>query len=183
MIFKRLVNRLKNFNRLRSNNMERNKTTKTSIPKWLGNYPFKQNEKKEVIVITREKELSTLYGYEGHQVCSEIFVSTDAFCFNEWTLPPGQCYAPPGLHPGDECYYVTEGDPTAFNPERGEVFQLHKGDTLLIPKGTRHQVCNFTNNLVKVIATNAPKTWVEDDGIGTNIPAVKNPKFYKRRKK
>ena len=150
----------------------------STMPEWMGNWPFREGETKRPIVITREKELSTLYGYEGRQVCSEIYVSTDAFCFNEWTLPPGHYYAPAGLHPGDEVYYVTEGDPTAFNSELGEVFQLHKGDTLLIPLGTRHQIANFTGKIVKIIATNAPKTWVEEEG-GTKIPKVRQPKFYK----
>jgi len=104
------------------------------------------------MVITRDKELSTLYGFEGHQVCSEIFVSTDAFCFNEWTLPPGTTTLR-GASPGDEIYYVTKGDPTAFNAEMGEVFQMHQGDALLIPRGTRHQIANFTEKIVKIIAT------------------------------
>lgn len=153
-----------------------------SVPDWMGNWPFKPGEEKIPIVITREKELSTLYGFEGHQVCSEIYVSTDNFCFNEWTLPAGHYYSPAGLHPGDEVYYVTEGDPTAFNAESGEVFQLHKGDALLIPRGTRHQIANFTKKIVKVIATNAPKTWVEGEG-GTDISEVKAPRFYKGGKR
>jgi mannose-6-phosphate isomerase-like protein (cupin superfamily) len=158
-----------------------NSKKKPSMPEWMGNWPFREGEVKRPMVITRDKELSTLYGYEGHQVCSEIYVSTDAFCFNEWTLPPGHYYSPAGLHPGDEIYYVTKGDPTAFNAELGEVFQMHQGDALLIPRGTRHQIANFTEKIVKIIATNAPKTWVEDAG-GSDIPPVKNPKFYKGKK-
>jgi cupin superfamily acireductone dioxygenase involved in methionine salvage len=127
-------------------------TKKSSMPEWMGNWPFREGEVKRPVVITREKELSTLYGYEGHQVCS-----------------------------GDEIYYVTQGDPTAFNAEMGEVFQMHQGDALLIPRGTRHQIANFTEKIVKIIATNAPKTWVEDAG-GSDIPPVKDPKFYKGKK-
>ncbi len=158
--------------------MEKEPGKESSMPEWMGNWPFQAGEKKIPVVITREKELSTLYGFEGHQVCSEIYVSTDNFCFNEWILPPGHYYGPAGLHPGDEIYYVTEGDPTAFNADLGEVFQLHAGDALLIPRGTRHQMANFTDKIVKVIATNAPITWSDEEG-GTRIPPIERPWFYK----
>ena len=161
--------------------VEKRKKDKSSVPEWMGRWPFKEGESKRPVVITREKELSTLYGFEGHQVCSEIYVSTDVFCFNEWILPPGHCYSPAGMHPADEIYYVTEGDPTAFNAEEGEVFQMHKGDALLIPTGTRHQIANFTAKVVKIIATNAPVTWTDDEG-GSDVPEVENPKVYKGRK-
>jgi len=157
--------------------MGKEKTPAASVPAWMGAWPFAHGEEKRPIVITRDRELSTLYGFEGHQVCSEIFVSSDIFCFNEWTLPPGHWYEPAGLHPADEVYYVTEGSPTAFNAELGEVFQLHQGDALLIPTGTRHQIANFTAKLVKIIATNAPVTWVEEEG-GTRIPPVTKPSFF-----
>jgi len=153
------------------------KDTSSSMPAWMGAVPFAHGEAKRPIVITRDRELSTLYGSEGHQVCSEIYVSTDTFCFNEWTLPPGHWYEPAGLHPADEVYYVTEGSPTAFNAELGEVFQLEKGDALLIPTGTRHQIANFTGKIVKIIATNAPVTWVAEEG-GTRIPPVARPQFF-----
>jgi mannose-6-phosphate isomerase-like protein (cupin superfamily) len=159
--------------------MGKDKAPAASVPAWMGAWPFARGEEKRPIVITRDRELSTLYGFEGRQVCSEIFVSTDIFCFNEWTLPPGHWYEPAGLHPADEVYYVTEGSPIAFNAELGEVFQLHQGDALLIPTGTRHQIANFTAKVVKIIATNAPVTWVEEAG-GTRIPPVTNPAFFTR---
>lgn len=150
----------------------------TSIPTWIGKYPFSPKEKKPVS-ITKDMELSTLYGFEGTQVESQIFVSTDKITFSDWTLPPGARIEPPGLHNyGDELYYFLEGDPIAFNPEEGEVYQLHAGDALLIPQGTRHQIFNFTHKKIHALSVVAPRVWVED-AIGTRIPPVKKPKFYK----
>lgn len=149
-----------------------------SIPKWIGKHPFLPKEKKP-IVITKNMEVSTLYGFQGTQVQSQVFVSSDNITFSDWILPPGAQIDPPGLHMyGDEVYYFLEGDPIAFDPENGEVYRLHAGDTLLIPQGTRHQIFNFTNKKIHALSVVAPRIWVED-AIGTRIPAVKNPKFYK----
>ena len=151
---------------------------KETIPKWIGNHPFSPEEKKPV-VITKDMELSTLYGFQGTQVESQIFVSTDKVTFSDWTLPPGGIIEPPGLHNyGDEVYYFIEGDPVAFNPEKGEVYQLHTGDALLIPRGTRHQIYNFTEKKIRAISVVAPRIWVEDS-VGIKIPPVEKPKYYK----
>ena len=80
---------------------------------------------------------------------------------------------------GDECYYILEGDPIAFNPEAGEVYQLHAGDVLYIPQGTWHQIFNFTDKIIKAICCIAPKIWVEDDEMGTEIKYTGKPKFFK----
>ncbi len=49
---------------------------------------------------------------------------------------------------------------------------------MLIPQGTRHQVYNITNREIVAIACVAPDIWVDDD-MGTFIPDVPNPRFYK----
>ena len=149
-----------------------------STPGWMGKYPFPPEEKKP-LVITGDKELAVLYGFEGSQVECQIFVSTDKITFNEWTLPPGAIIDPPGMHNyGDEVYYFLEGDPIAFNPENGEVYQLHAGDALFIPQGARHQIFNFTNANIRALGVVAPRLWA-DDGIGSVIPTVEKPRFYK----
>lgn len=155
-----------------------NNQKKASIPNWIEKHPFPP-EKKRAVLITKNMEISTLYGFQGTQVKSQIFVSTDKITFSDWTLPPGAQIEPPGLHNhGDEIYYFLEGDPIAFNPEKGEVYQLHAGDALLIPQGTRHQIFNFTNKKIRALSVVAPRIWAED-AVGTRIPTVKKPKFYK----
>jgi len=154
------------------------RSERTQVPDWIGRVPFSP-EQKRTVVVTKSMEVSTLYGYVGHQVESQIFVSTDKITLSDWTLPPGSYYAPPGLHlHGDELYYIVKGNPTAFNPETGETLQLREGDTLLIPRGTRHQIFNFTEQTIHALSVAAPILWA-DDGMGTEIPDIKEPKFYR----
>ncbi|GAH82791.1 unnamed protein product, partial [marine sediment metagenome] len=134
---------------------------------------------KKVTIITEDMIVSFLYGFEGNQVENQVFISTDKILMAEWTLPPGTHYEPAGFHlHGDECYYIIEGNAVAFNPETGETHKLFTGDALLIPQKTRHQIFNFDNKIVKAIACVAPRIWAEDK-MGTIIPEVKKPKFYK----
>lgn len=158
--------------------MKKDKSESASIPSWIGRHPFPPDEKR-FVVITRDMELSTLYGFEGTQVECKRFVSTDKLTLSQWTLPPGTHYEPAGQHNfGDELYYILEGDPIAFNPETGDTHQLQAGDTLYTPQGTRHQIFNFTSGVVIAIGVVAPKIWAPDK-MGTKVPPVKKPKFYK----
>ena len=150
------------------------------IPEWIGNTPFPP-EKKRVCRITRDMYVGFLYGFETTQVENQVFACTDMIFMCEWTLPPGSHYEPPGYHlHGDECYYLLEGEATAFNPETGETFTFGKGDALIIPQCTRHQIFNMTDKRIVAIACVAPAIWA-DDGMGTIIPKVETPRFYKGR--
>ena len=150
------------------------------VPEWIGNTPFPP-EKKRVCRITRDMYVGFLYGFETTQVENQVFACTDMIFMGEWTLPPGSHYEPPGYHlHGDECYYLLEGEATAFSPETGETFTFGKGDALIIPQCTRHQIFNMTDKRIVAIACVAPAIWA-DDGMGTIIPKVKTPRFYKGR--
>jgi mannose-6-phosphate isomerase-like protein (cupin superfamily) len=149
------------------------------IPAWIGKFPFRPEEKR-FIVIRRGDELSGFYGFEGHQVALRRFVSLDQFTVSQWTLTPGNYYEPAGQHNyGDEIYYFLEGDPVAFAPETGETYQLGAGDALYIPQGTRHQIFGFNEKKVVAISIVAPRIWAAEDKMGTVIPPVKRPRFYK----
>ena len=149
------------------------------IPKWIGNFPFPPKEKR-FVVIHREDELSGFYGFEGHQVALRRFVSLDQFTVSQWTLSPGNYYEPAGQHNyGDEIYHFLEGDPVAFAPETGETYQLHAGDTLYIPQGTRHQIFCFNDKNVVAISIVAPRIWAAEDKMGTAVRSVEKPRFYK----
>jgi mannose-6-phosphate isomerase-like protein (cupin superfamily) len=148
------------------------------VPDWIGNTPFPP-DRKRACKITEDMYVSFLYGFEGTQVENQVFVSTDKIFMAEWVLPPGSHYEPAGLHlSGDECYYLLEGEAVAFNGETGETFVFEAGDAMLIPQGTRHQIYNMTNRRIVAIACVAPKIWA-DDGMGTIIPQVEFPRFYK----
>jgi len=152
--------------------------TVTAVPAWIGNTPFPPNEKRPC-KITSEMYVPFLYGFEGTQVENQVFVSSDKVFMAEWVLPPGSHYEPAGLHlHGDECYYLLEGEATAFNAETGETFAFGAGDAMLIPQRTRHQIFNMTNRKIVAIACVAPRIWAED-GMGTFIPEVESPRFFK----
>lgn len=154
------------------------KKTPSGVPDWIGNTPFPPG-KKRPCKITEDMYVSFLYGFETTQVENQVFASTDMVFMAEWILPPGAHYEPAGLHlHGDECYYLLEGEATAFNAETGETFIFSAGDAMLIPQGTRHQIYNMSNKRVVAIACVAPKIWA-DDGMGTVIPQVQSPRFYK----
>lgn len=102
--------------------MKKDKSKSASIPSWIGRHPFPPDKKKSV-VITRDMELSTLYGFEGTQVECKRFVSTDKLTLSQWTLPPGTHYEPAGQHNfGDEFYYILKGKLVAIvNRNRLEI--------------------------------------------------------------
>jgi mannose-6-phosphate isomerase-like protein (cupin superfamily) len=149
-----------------------------TVPAWIGNTPFSPSEKRPCR-ITEDMEVSFLYGFEGTQVENRVFASTDRVFVGEWTLPPGSHYEPAGYHlHGDECYYLLEGDALAFNAETGETFAFHAGDAMLIPRKTRHQIFNMSTQRVVAVSSVAPTIWAPD-GMGTIIPQVESPRFYK----
>jgi mannose-6-phosphate isomerase-like protein (cupin superfamily) len=154
------------------------KNNKSLLPDWIGKTPFTP-DKKVPCKITEDKYVSFLYGFENTQVELQVFASTDKIFMGEWVLAPGNYYAPAGLHlHGDECYYLLEGESIAFNAETGETFRLNAGEAIIIPKATRHQIFNMSNKRVVAIDCVAPKIW-EDDGMGTIIPNVSYPRFFK----
>jgi len=149
------------------------------LPKWIGRFPFPPEEKRFTI-IHRHDEISGFYGFEGHAVLVRRFLSLDQFSISEWTLTQGNFYEPAGLHNfGDELYYFVEGDPVAFAPATGETYQLHAGDALYIPQGTRHQIFGFNGKQIVAISIVAPRVWAIEDNMGTMIPPVAAPRFYR----
>ncbi len=153
-------------------------TQPKKVPKWIGNTPFPPQEKRPVR-ISRREAYTFLYGFHGQQVANDIYVSTDKVLLADWFLKPGCHYEPAGLHlQGDECYYILSGEAMAHNAETGETHELHPGDALLIPQGTRHQIFNFGAEPVHAIACIAPIAWA-DDGMGTFVPSVEGSKFLK----
>ena len=148
------------------------------VAEWIGNTPFPP-DKKRPCKITEDMYEQILYGFEGTQNENQVFVSTDKIFMGEWILAPGNHYEPAGFHlHGDECYYLLEGKAVAFNAETGETLRFEAGDSILIPQKTRHQIFNMHNKKIVAIACVAPKIW-EDDGMGTIIPQVLKPRFFK----
>ncbi|MEK6646622.1 MAG: cupin domain-containing protein [Candidatus Firestonebacteria bacterium] len=160
--------------------MQKKKTNQSnvSVPNWMGRHPFSPEEKK-VTVITSDKEVTTIYGVEGHQVSSQIYISTDKVNLSDFVIPAGNYFDPPDIHSGVECYYVLQGKAMMLHPETGRTYQIVKGDAFLIPVGVWHQGYNFTNENVKILCGIAPKIWGTNDKMGSAVTYKGKFTFYK----
>jgi len=151
----------------------------SNIPEWLGNYPF-HHSKKRPVVIKKGDEKALIFGRGGHLDSTPMYISTDRIFLGEYTVPPGDYFDPPDIHPGDECYFCLEGTAVIFDPVHGDAIELNEGDALLIPEGTWHVGFNFGSKNFRIIAIVAPKTWSDDkDGMGTDVVFKGKPVFYK----
>lgn len=85
-----------------------------------------------------------------------LFVSTDKLTMGYFELQAGGQFDPPDHHPGDECYYIVEGQLTETNYNSGQACTLNPEDVLLIPYGAAHGGHNFSNHKMKAIFALAP---------------------------
>jgi len=158
-------------------NEDAGKSRKRSIPSWVGNLPFPPEEKRPA-VITRDMEISTVYGNPPHQIRVQKYISTDRISFGDFEVKPGDCFDPPDVHPGCEFYYLLDGVATVLNPQSGKVFQVKKGEAFLIAPNTWHQVYNFTDRNVTILGVIAPAIWSEEE-MGSEIEYLEESRFYK----
>ena len=157
--------------------METKSQKKRYIPSWVGNLPFKPDNKKPAI-ITRDMEISTIYGAMPHEIRVQKYVSTNRITYGDFEVPAGGFFAPADCHPGNECYTLLEGTATVLNPETGEAFQVQEGEAFLIEAGVWHQVFNFGEKNVKILGTIAPSIWSADQ-MGSEIDYLGETKFFK----
>lgn len=85
-----------------------------------------------------------------------LFISTDKLTLGYYELAPGAQFSPPDHHPGDECYYLLEGELTEVNCDSGQACCLQKGDALLIPNGAPHGGYNFGTKKMKAVFALSP---------------------------
>jgi oxalate decarboxylase/phosphoglucose isomerase-like protein (cupin superfamily) len=155
------------------------KNKKTSrMPEWMGSYPNPPGKKAPVI--RRKADAKPLvYGRGRHLDSTPLYISTDKIGYlGEYTVPPGEYFDPPDVHPGDECYYCIAGTAHLFDPVHGDVVELNPGDALLIPKGVWHVGFNFGDKPFRLLALVAPHIWSEEDqGLDVNFKGERA--FYK----
>jgi oxalate decarboxylase/phosphoglucose isomerase-like protein (cupin superfamily) len=156
---------------------EKNKKS-SGMPEWMGSYP-NPPEKKVPVVRRRTDAKPLVYGRGRHLDSTPLYISTDRIgYFGEYTVPPGEYFDPPDVHPGDECYYCIAGTAHLFDPVHGDVVVLNPGDALLIPKGVWHVGFNFGDKPFRLLALVAPHIWSEEDqGLDVNFRGKQA--FYK----
>ena len=92
----------------------------------------------------------------GTSDLNSLYISTDKLTMGYFELAPGAQFAPPDHHPGDECYYVVEGELTEVNPISGQAVRVNEGEVLLIPCEAAHGGYNFGTKRMKAIFALAP---------------------------
>lgn len=85
-----------------------------------------------------------------------LFISTEKLTMGYYEFQPGGQFDPPDHHPGDECYYILEGQLTETNCFSGQACTLNPDDVLLIPNGAAHGGHNFSNDKMKAVFALAP---------------------------
>lgn len=85
-----------------------------------------------------------------------FFLSTEQLTLGYYELSPGAQFSPPDHHPGDECYYILEGELTEVNAFSGQAVRLQAGDSILIPSGAAHGGYNFGTTKMKAVFALSP---------------------------
>jgi len=139
------------------------------VERVFGNHPFTKKKKDKPIHIKGDLIGKFLYPDNDltYSDLNFLYLSTDKLFVAIYELGPGGNFDPPDYHPGDEVYIVLEGTLTMLNAESGEVVQIKKGESILMPKGAIHIGYNFELEKVRTLAIIAPKV-VEDQKFPTD---------------
>ena len=123
-----------------------------------GNHPYNA-PKDQPMRIGREQVGYFTYPdieFLGSSDLNTLFISTDKLTLGYYELSPGAQFSPADHHPGDECYFLLEGELTEVNCFSGQACTLKAGESLLIPHGAAHGGYNFSNKKMKAVFALAP---------------------------
>jgi mannose-6-phosphate isomerase-like protein (cupin superfamily) len=139
------------------------------VSEFFGKYPCKPGEKKPT-VITKDKMITYIYTPENPHMSdlNWMYASTNRIFSGSYQLAPGSSFDPTDVHAGDEIYYILKGTVTMFNPELGQVVEVKKGESILLPKDAPHKGYNFGCEEAHILYVIAPRVWEE----GENGPPV-----------
>ena len=97
-----------------------------------------------------------------------LYVSTPNLTLGVFELAAGSKFSPPDHHPGEELYYIAEGDLTEVNPISGQAVHVQQGEVLIIPREGAHGGYNFGNKRMKAVFALAPNM-VADQTFPTDL--------------
>ena len=150
------------------------------LPAWIGNHPFPPDKKRPTL-ITRDMELSTVYGVGPHRVAPRIYVSTDKILMSDFKVPPGGHFEPPDIHVADEPYYIAKGTLTLVNPETGQTMVVKAGEAAWIPAKAWHMAYNFGLEECVVVAMIAGQVW-DPEGMGSSVEFTGEAQYLNSKK-
>ncbi len=122
-----------------------------------GNHPFNHPQDQPMCIRKEHVGYFTYPDYEiGTSDLNNLYVSTNELTMGYFELAPGAKFSPPDYHPGDECYYVLEGELTEVNPISGQALTVKAGEVLWIPQNSVHGGYNFSTKRMKAVFALAP---------------------------
>lgn len=122
-----------------------------------GNHPFDVPKDRPMRIGREQVGYFTYPDYQWETSdLNTLFISTPKLTMGYFELAPGAQFDPPDHHPGDECYYVVEGELTEFNPFAGQTVSVKEGEVLLIPQEAAHGGYNFGTKKMKAVFALAP---------------------------
>ncbi len=123
-----------------------------------GNHPFDVPKNKPMRI---GKEQVGYFTYPDYAIetsdLNNLYISTGELTMGYFELAPGAKFSPPDHHPGDECYYVLEGELMEVNPISGQAVRVQEGEALLIPQESAHGGYNFGTKRMKAVFALAPQ--------------------------
>lgn len=122
-----------------------------------GNHPFEVRKDQPMCI---RKEQVGYFTYPDFDIdtsdLNSLYISTPEVTMGYYELAPGSMFSPPDHHPGDECYFIVEGELTEVNVFAGEAVRLQKDEVLLIPMEGAHGGYNFGQKRMKAVFALAP---------------------------
>lgn len=122
-----------------------------------GNHPY--DVPKDVPMCIR-KEHTGYFTYPDFAISTSdlntLYISTPELTLGYYELAAGSMFDPPDYHPGDECYFIVEGELTEVNPIAGEAVRVKENEVLYIPMNGAHGGYNFGKKRMKAIFALAP---------------------------
>jgi mannose-6-phosphate isomerase-like protein (cupin superfamily) len=123
-----------------------------------GNHPYDAPKDKPMRVGREQVGYFTYpdIQYLGSSDLNTLYVSTDKLTLGYYELSPGAQFSPADHHPGDECYYILEGNLWEVNCFSGQTCKISVGESLLIPHSAAHGGYNFGTKKMKAVFALSP---------------------------
>jgi Mannose-6-phosphate isomerase len=129
-----------------------------------GNHPFDVPKDKPMRI---GKEQVGYFTYPDYAIetsdLNNLYISTSELTMGYFELAPGAKFSPPDHHPGDECYYILEGELMEVNPITGQAVRVQENEVLIIPQEGAHGGYNFGTKRMKAIFALAPQMVNEEE--------------------
>jgi mannose-6-phosphate isomerase-like protein (cupin superfamily) len=120
------------------------------------NWPVPVKEQRSMKLLREGGRIFNFVDEGFHPTHSTILVSTDKLTAGFFRLLPSAYYFASSHANSDEFYYVITGTVTILINDT-DSFDVKAGESFIIKNGDKHQVFNFTTDMVEVLFCLAPE--------------------------